>query len=120
MNQNASFGDSMDASATAAAGGLTGIAQDQDTTVVHVDNETRASHRVPISASSLTNNNNNNGNSSNSTRRAPPESRLLRDIVRDSTERWMMPTEDAELEYYEELRAMGYQNEEVEQRMQVC
>jgi alpha-tubulin suppressor-like RCC1 family protein len=30
----------------------------------------------------------------------------------------MLPTHDANQEYYEELRAMGYANEEAEERMQ--
>lgn len=44
--------------------------------------------------------------------------RQLREIVRDSTEQWMLPTGDAEREYYDELRSMGYAVEEAEERMQ--
>mmetsp|Transcript_18907 Transcript_18907/g.26037 ORF Transcript_18907/g.26037 Transcript_18907/m.26037 type:complete len:685 (+) Transcript_18907:511-2565(+) len=44
--------------------------------------------------------------------------RQLNEIVRESTERWLMPTADADREYYEELCAMGYQVEEAEERMQ--
>lgn len=44
--------------------------------------------------------------------------RMLRDIVRESTERWMLSSEDADEEYFEELRAMGYHLEEAEERLQ--
>lgn len=87
------------------AGKLTGIAQEQLSTVVEVDTDARAH------ASSAASSNRRGGG-------RPVQSRQLRDIVRDSTERWMMPTDDAEQEYLEELRAMGYQNEDVEERMQ--
>ena len=85
------------------AGKLTGIAQEQLSTVVEVDTDARA---------------HNAGTSGGRRGGRPAQSRQLRDIVRDSTERWMMPTDDAEQEYLEELRAMGYQNEDVEERMQ--
>lgn len=48
----------------------------------------------------------------------PQQGRTLRDLVQDSTEKWQLPTDEANREYYEELRAMGYQNEEVQDRMQ--
>lgn len=79
------------------------MAADQST-VVTADAESRnASQRQPRSA---------DGNQQ-STR-----ARQLREIVRDSTEQWMLPTCDAEQEYYEELRSMGYKLEEAEEKMQ--
>ncbi len=110
------------------AGELTGLAQDQTTTVVNVDIESRASSNITTSGNTASTTTGTTsaaagpaaGRSSFPLNyRAPAEARQLRDIVRDSTEQWMMPSEDAENEYYEELRAMGCQNEEVEQRMQV-
>lgn len=79
------------------SGQLTGLAQDQNTIVVERDLEARQS-------SATTSNDN--------------QSRHLRDIVRDSTERWQLPTADADREYYEELRAMGYQVEDAEEKLQ--
>ena len=45
------------------------------------------------------------------------ETRQLRDIVRDSTEQWQLPTKEANLEYLQELRNMGFQAEELKSRM---
>jgi hypothetical protein len=45
------------------------------------------------------------------------ESRLLRDIVRDSTERWQLPTLGADREYAIQMHAMGYSTEEVAEKM---
>lgn len=114
----------------AQSGQLTGMAQDQNTHVVPVDVEAR---REQAAARSVTareplaqeeaqqrERGGRGGRVQGSVRRlqseaaANPRGRHLRDIVRDSTERWLMPTVDADREYYEELRAMGYQVEEAE------
>lgn len=44
--------------------------------------------------------------------------RQLRDIVQNSTERWMLANDGADEEYYREMSKMGYQKEELEERMQ--
>ncbi len=77
------------------------MGQDQQV-VVQVDTEARASNQSATARS----------------RAVPQQSRQLREIVRESTERWMMPTEDSEREYCEELSAMGYPLEAVEMRRQ--
>lgn len=85
----------------AEAGALTGLAQDQGTVVV-VDTEARNASTSRNSASS----------------RPADRARQLREIVRESTEQWMLPSYDAEREYYDELRTMGYAVEEAEEKMQ--
>lgn len=79
------------------AGQLTGLAEDQDKVVVKVDVEARAH-----------------------TNKQQPEyaSRRLTDIVTDSTERWMLANDDADAEYYRELQSMGYEKEELDEKMQ--
>lgn len=89
---------SSEAAQQAEAGALTGLAQDQ-TTVVNVDTEARSARGT--------------GRHSN-----PARHRQLREIVRESTEQWMLPTADADREYYDELRAMGYAIDEAEGKMQ--
>lgn len=86
-----------------ASGQLAGLAASQDT-VVTVDVETRENRPI---------------------RRAPgrinvtaPRYRQLRDIVSESTERWLLANDDADSEYYEEMQAMGYNNEVLEERHQ--
>lgn len=86
-------------SSTVQAGALTGLAQDQGMEVA-VDEAAR--------------------NAASGVRRRQQSDRVrqLREIVRDSTERWMLPSDDADREYYEELRAMGYRLDEAEEKMQ--
>jgi hypothetical protein len=42
-------------------------------------------------------------------------SRQLRDIVQDSTDRWLISSEETDLEYYLELLEKGYQAEKAEE-----
>eukprot|EP01039_Chlorochromonas_danica_P009869 gene9869-10915_t len=103
-------------------GQLTGLAQDQDlviqpttttTTMTTTDPPAPAtgSRRERALAALQSGSNRQGGNNAEQTRH-------LRDIVRESTERWMLPTEEAERQYYEELRAMGYHLDEVEELIQ--
>lgn len=87
-------------------GQLAGLAQDQGVVIQpEVDSRRERAEAAARSGSSkVIRNAQNDGGT-----------RYLRDIVRESTERWMLPTEDAEQEYYEELRAMGYHIDEVEE-----
>lgn len=67
------------------AGQLTGLAEDQENVLVHVDRDARAhlqqqDHEEPQYAS-----------------------RQLKDIVTASTERWMLANDDADAEYYREV-----------------
>lgn len=87
----------------AAAGELTGLAQDQSTFVVAVDAETRIGAHQESHIGS---------------HNEVQEPRLLRSIVRDSTERWMLANDDADREFYREMKAMGYQNEVVDEMME--
>jgi len=48
----------------------------------------------------------------------PGASRKLGDVVTQSTERWLLANDDADREYREELLAMGYRNEELEEAAQ--
>lgn len=84
---------------SAAAGELTGLAEDQSRSIA-VDVESRQSRHY--SADYV----------------HSGASRQLRDIVSESTERWLLANDEADLEYLSELRALGYQNEELEQREQ--
>lgn len=83
------------------AGQLTGLAEDQENVLVHVDRDARAhlqqqeDHEEPQYAS-----------------------RQLKDIVTASTERWMLANDDADAEYYRELQTMGYDKEERDEKMQ--
>lgn len=97
--------------------GLHGLAQDQDNVYIEADMEARAHEQleqveaaeVDLLAQSATNSNANAGRNSGS--------RQLRDIVRDSTEQWQLPTYEANAEYLDELRAMGLQPEQLRARM---
>lgn len=88
----------------AAAGQLTGLAEDQDNFVVQVDVEARqdASYATSHTGHAYT----------------QQEGRQLRDIVQTSTERWMLANDGADEEYHREMSNMGYDKEEVEERMQ--
>ena len=81
-----------------AAGQLTGLAENQEEVIVQVDTEARA----------------------HTQHQAQPQygSRQLKDIVTDSTERWMLANDDADAEYYRELQSMGYDKEELDEKMQ--
>jgi hypothetical protein len=95
----------------AAAGELTGLAQDQDNFAIAYDAEAR---RAQAEAQGL------EGRAGENTQQGGPgtETRMLRSIVRDSTERWMLATDGADQEFYRELKAMGYENEEVNDMLQ--
>ena len=85
------------------AGELTGLAEDQDSVMVEVDIEAREeSYRITGTGGT----------------RSQQGARQLRSIVQHSTERWMLANDDADEEYYRELSSMGYEKEEVEERMQ--
>lgn len=81
---------------SAARGQLTGMAQDQEGTSVNVDQEARAAY----------------GHGRLNT------NRMLGDIVKDSTEKWMLANDDADAQYFKELEAMGYQKEQADEIMQ--
>jgi alpha-tubulin suppressor-like RCC1 family protein len=86
--------------------GLHGLAQDQDAVFVEADIEAREEEAA----------------AQNATTAAPAgtqayERRQLRDIVQDSTEQWQLPTIEADIEYTEELHAIGLVPEEVKLRM---
>lgn len=92
--------------------GLHGLAQDQDNIYIEADMEARQHELETAENGGATNTVGANGVSVSS-----PEVRHLRDIVRDSSERWQLPTAEADLEYLEELRASGFQPEELKARM---
>ena len=119
----------------ARSGQLTGMAQDQDVVITPdvAARESRAEVMVGQGNSTTNQRRSENrvrgssGRSGNLLRallrtclivRIAGRNRQLRDIVQDSTERWLLPTDDADREYYEELRAMGYQVEAAEERSQ--
>lgn len=56
--------------------------------------------------------------SSAATRRRNNIPRRVRDIVRESTERWMSASRDDDEEYLQEMQAIGYMKEEAEEKMQ--
>jgi hypothetical protein len=85
----------------AASGQLTGMAQDQDTLMVPVDEEARRTAATANDSAS--------GDMYQALR--PGASRQLRDIVRESTERWLMASDGGEDEFLREMQAMGYRNE---------
>lgn len=92
----------------AQSGQLHGIAQDQDI-YIEADMETRnmeweAAENEEMYPTGSVNNH-------------PNASRQLRDIVRDSAERWQLPTPEADREYVDELRAMGLTPQEIKVRM---
>lgn len=88
----------------AETGQLHGLAQDQDNFVVEADLDARqeeaATQAVAASHPAL-----------------PAENRQLRDLVRDSTEQWQLPSIEADLEYQQVLQERGFQPEEIKQRM---
>ena len=79
--------------------GLHGLAQDQDNTIVEVDTATRLLEH--------------NGD----TEPVGHGPRQLRDIVQDSTEKWQLPTAEADFDYLNELRSIGYSPNEMKARM---
>lgn len=87
----------------AASGELTGLAEDQDI-LVEVDVEARNDQ-------SYANSRINGGG-------VHEGARVLRDIVQESTERWMLANDGADEEYYRELSNMGYEKEELHEKMQ--
>jgi hypothetical protein len=115
---------------TRSAGELTGMAQDQNTTMIEVDelareDQAQAYAAATTTASTSTTHGDTTGIGSGARSVAsaahrgpvvPPERRRLRDIVQDSTERWLLPTDQAEQEYFSELRAMGYEADQLEAR----
>lgn len=89
----------------AETGQLHGLAQDQDNFVVEADMEARNEEAVAHLEASQ-----------------PPaatvaESRQLRDLVRDSTEKWQLPPLEADIEYREALLKQGFPPEVIERRM---
>lgn len=93
----------------AATGQLPGMAADQDV-VIQPEADSRRERAAAAARSGARSHIRQAGNDT--------RTRYLRDIVRESTERWMLPTEDAEAEFYEELGAMGYHIDEVEEMVQ--
>jgi hypothetical protein len=93
--------------ANAQAGQLTGLARNQDL-AIQPEQESRRTRAEAAARSGSRRHINEN----------EQDGRYLRDIVRESTERWMLSSEDVDQEYYEELRLMGYHIDEVEERMQ--
>jgi phosphoribosyl-ATP pyrophosphohydrolase len=73
----------------ATTGQLTGLAEDQDTFLVEVDVEARQDESYMTSHT---------GRVYNS-----QGARQLRDIVQNSTERWMLANDGADEEYYSEM-----------------
>jgi alpha-tubulin suppressor-like RCC1 family protein len=94
----------------AASGQLTGIAQDQDV-VVPIDDEARRTTHA-----SATDPRAEDGDMYQQLRAGA--SRQLRDIVRESTERWLLATDGADEEYLREMQMLGYNNEVVEEMRQ--
>jgi hypothetical protein len=87
---------------SAASGQLTGLAEDQDI-LVHVDSDARNDQSYV------------NSRGLQPTQTGP---RILREIVQESTERWMLANDGADDEYYRELSNMGYEKEALDERMQ--
>lgn len=84
---------------SAAAGELTGLAEDKSLSIT-ADVESRQARHYDSSYVHS------------------GASRQLRDIVSESTERWLLANDEADQDYLSELRALGYQNEELEQKEQ--
>jgi len=118
--------DTEDDSLGAQSGQLTGMAEDRHTFVVPVDTaareaqaETQRQRNRPTGQQIRPGHEGRRGEVQRHARQIRSSvGRQLNEIVRESTERWLMPTADADREYYEELCAMGYQVEEAEERMQ--
>ena len=96
----------------ATSGALMGLAQDKSNTIIHIDEESRAAYGMK----SLGNPDLLASNQPNHPSHRHP--RTLDEIVKDSTEKWMLTNDDADEEYYRELRAVGYDKEEVEEKLQ--
>jgi hypothetical protein len=82
------------------SGELTGLAENQNTTIT-ADYESRRSSNAQAGRSRTT--------------VSQSHSRQLRDIVQDSTDRWLISSEETDLEYYLELLEKGYQAEKAEE-----
>lgn len=96
----------------AASGTLTGLAQDQNSFMVAVDEEARIQAQAATGGAAAGGGGGGGGGPLSS------NPRQLGDIVKWSNERWMLATDGADEEYYRELKALGYQNEEVEEMKQ--
>ena len=107
-------GDDIDA---VQSGQLTGMAGDQDDFIIVADLESRALQQQTmyqydtITTNNTDTNNLNNNNNTNNRDNVSSGSKYLRNIVGESIERWQLPTDNADREYYRELLAMGYENE---------
>jgi hypothetical protein len=86
-----------DESQAVSSGTLTGLAADQDN-VISEDKVARGLDHIQ-----------------DATENVP---RLLRDIVAESTERWMLSNDNSNEEYYKELIAIGFKKKECELKMQ--
>ncbi len=104
--------EEFDVAATVTAGELTGLAQDRNTTEVTVDVVARADIAAQRAIREPSQ------SASSHKRPPPPMRRKLRDILQDSTEKWLLPTADSERAYLEELESMGYEPQQVEQRLE--
>jgi hypothetical protein len=82
----------------AASGQLTGLAEDQDV-LVHIDQDARNDQSYANSRS----------HQQGAVVQTGP--RILREIVQESTERWMLANDGADDEYYREMSNMGYEKE---------
>lgn len=76
-------------------GDLTGFAHDRSENVVTVDQEARQAQAA----------------GSRTVRSRPIAPRHVRDIVKDSTEKWMAANKDDDEEYFNEMQAIGYMKE---------
>jgi alpha-tubulin suppressor-like RCC1 family protein len=86
-----------DESQAASSGTLTGLAADGDN-VIFEDKVARGLDHIQ-----------------DATENGP---RLLRDIVAESTERWMLSNDNSDEDYYKELIAIGFKEEECQLKMQ--
>lgn len=73
-------------------GGFVGLRADRADNIVQVDAEARMA-------------------AGNNRRAHPGAPRHVREIVKESTERWLSANQDADLEYIAEMQAIGYQKE---------
>lgn len=81
----------------ASSGTLTGLAGDQDAVIIE-DRVARGQDNIQDETANIP--------------------RLLRNIVSESTERWMLSNDNSDEEYHKELIAIGFQKEECELKMQ--
>lgn len=103
-----SVSDARDGDGEHTQSGLHGMAQDQDI-YIEADIETRNMEWEAAENEELFP----TGSAASHTETG----RQLRDIVRDSAEQWQLPTAEADREYTEELRAMGFSPQEIKERM---